>query len=325
MSLAAPSVFTARLTLVLAALLWSLGSFFMRLLKVETVFGLESPALSPLQIAFFRGLFAGLFLLPLIRPKRDIRFKPLMFVMVGCFGIMSGLYLSALGLGPAANAILLQNTSPMWVYLIGVYCLGHAADKRSWHAVLLGMVGAFVIVLGNWPWNQPSELQWREAQILLMGAGSGLMYGGIVLFLRALRHESSAWLTVWNLTGSALLLALFVLVREGPTATWNWLTAPSAKQLIFLVFFGAMQMAIPYWLFARGLKTVSPTEAGLITLLEPVLNPIWAYLISPETDRPTWATWVGGGLLLGALAWRYLIPNRSKLSDSSEAIPKLAD
>jgi drug/metabolite transporter, DME family len=310
-----PSVLTARLSLLLAALLWSSGSFFMRLLKVETVFNLESPQLSPLQIAFFRGLFAGLFLLPMLKPRRDIRFRPMIFFMVGCFGIMSGLYLTALGVGPAANAILLQNTSPMWVYLIGVYILGHAADQRSWHAILVGMVGALVIVLGNWPWNQPPESQWLEAQILLMGAGSGLMYGGVVLFLRELRDESSAWLTVWNLTGSATLLALFVLVCEGPSETWNWLTAPSAKQLIFLIIFGAVQMAIPYWLFARGLKTVSPTEAGLITLLEPVLNPIWAYLISPETDRPSVATWIGGSILLGALAWRYLVPILQKAQE----------
>ena len=305
MSLVVPSLFSTRLSLILAALLWSLGSFFMRLLKVDTPLGLESPTLSPLQIAFFRGLFAGLFLLPMVRPRRDMRVRPLMILMVGTFGIMSGLYLSALGLGPAANAILLQNTSPMWVYLIGVYLLGHAADQRTWQAVLVGMVGALVIVFGNWPWHQPAHLQLRDAQILLMGLGSGLTYAGVVLFLRELREESSAWLMVWNLIGSASLLALFVLIREGPSATWDWLTAPTSRQLLFLLIFGAMQMAIPYWLFARGLKTVSASEAGLITLLEPVLNPIWAYLISPETDRPTWATWVGGGLLLGALAWRY--------------------
>jgi drug/metabolite transporter (DMT)-like permease len=65
-------------------------------------------------------------------------------------------------------------------------------------------------------------------------------------------------------------------------------------------------MGLPYWLFARGLRSVSPQEAGAITLLEPMLNPLWAYLISPETDTPAETTWLGGALILGALAYRYL-------------------
>jgi len=38
-------------------------------------------------------------------------------------------------------------------------------------------------------------------------------------------------------------------------------------------------MGLPYWLMARGLRTVSAQEAGTITLLEPLLNPLWAYLV----------------------------------------------
>ena len=70
--------------------------------------------------------------------------------------------------------------------------------------------------------------------------------------------------------------------------------------------FGSVQMGLPYFLFARGLRSVSPQEAGAITLLEPVLNPLWAYLISPETDTPTVFTAVGGILILGALGYRYM-------------------
>jgi hypothetical protein len=56
---------------------------------------------------------------------------------------------------------------------------------------------------------------------------------------------------------------------------------------------------------ARGLRVVSPQEAGVITLLEPLLNPLWAYHVSPETETPTVFTLVGGALILSALAWRY--------------------
>lgn len=303
-----PSVAQARLCLVLASVCWSLGSLFMRLLREPTALGLDSPQLTPLQIAFFRGLFGGLALSLLVR-RADVRFRPLMIGMVVTFAVMSGLYLSALGLGPAANAIFLQNTSPFWVFLLAVFVLGEPADRRGWQAALLGVAGAVVIVAGNWPRNLPPDEQLTQIVILFMGLGSGVVYAGVILFLRVLRDYAPAWLVMLNLVGSAAALALFVLVTNGWGAWLNWLTAPTARQLAVLVVFGAFQMALPYWLFARGLRAVGPQEAGIITLVEPLLNPIWAYLITPEKDTPTPAMLVGGGLIFIALVWRY-IPRR---------------
>jgi drug/metabolite transporter (DMT)-like permease len=226
-----------------------------------------------------------------------------------CFAIMSGLYLSALGLGNAANAILLQNTATVWVYIIGVYLLKQPSDVRSLRSTILGMLGALIIVGGNWPTHLHGDEQTAQIQILLMAAGSGFTYAGIVLLLHHLKSESAAWLMVLNLLGSAACLGTFVLLQIGFDAFIEWVTAPTWQQLLFLAVFGFVQMAAPYWLFARGLKTVSAMEAGIITLLEPVLNPIWAYLIAPDRETPTHATFLGGGILLAALIWRY-IPSR---------------
>jgi drug/metabolite transporter (DMT)-like permease len=298
----------ARACLVLAAVLWSLGSLFVRFLREPTALGLHDPPLTPLQIAFFRGLFGGLVLLTLVR-RVDLSFRPVMGAMVLTFTIMSGLYMSALGLGPAANAIFLQNTAPVWVYLFAVYVLGEAGNRRGWQAALLGGLGAVVIVAGNWPRDLPPDEQQTQVLILLMGVGSGMWYAGVVLFLRVLRHESPAWLIALNLVGTAVTLGLYVLLRYGVAGFVEWVTAPTAGQLALLLVFGVVQMATPYWLFARGLRTVSPHEAGIITLLEPLLNPLWAYLITPEKDTPTPAMWAGGGLIFLALVWRY-VPDR---------------
>lgn len=278
---------------------------FTRVLAEPTQLGLHQPRLDPLLMAFYRGLFAGAALLPLLRPSH-VRVRPVMFGMVACFGTMSGLYLSALSLGPAANAILLQNTAPFWVYLIGVHLLGDPPDRRSWRAILLGMTGAGVIVAGNWPRGLPPTEQAAQVEILLMATGSGVTYAGVILFLRWLRTESSVWLTVLNLFGSAGVIGLYVLAVRGTVGAGDWLGTPTREQLAFIAVFGAVQMALPYLLFTFGLRTISPQEAGIITLLEPVLNPIWAYLIAPDKETPTVWTWVGGAVLLGALVWRYL-------------------
>jgi drug/metabolite transporter (DMT)-like permease len=315
MSGSAPSVAQARTCLVLSAALWSLGSLFMRLTQKPALLGWDEPGLSPLQIAFYRALFAGLVMVPLLR-RRDMTFRPLMAGMVVTFALMSGLYLSAMGLGTAANAIFLQNTAPFWVYLMTVFLLGERADRRGWQAVLLGVLGAAVIVAGTWPRGVSAEQHRLGVLVLFMGLGSGVVYAGVILFLRALRDSSPAWLVFLNHLGSATALGLFVLVTSPSPAAWlDWLTMPTPRQLGLLAVFGTLQMALPYWLFARGLRTVGPQEAGIITLLEPLLNPVWAYLVTPETDTPAGPMLAGGALILAALVWRY-VPHGGEEKDT---------
>jgi DME family drug/metabolite transporter len=300
-----PSVAGARACLVLAAVLWSLGSVLMRLLQRDLGLGLHTPNLSSLQIAFYRGLFGGLFMLLLVR-RGQFTFRPLMLGMVVTFTVMSGFYLSALGHGAAANAIFLQNTAPVWVFLFAVFFLKESGDRRGWQSVLLAAAGAVVIVAGGWPANLPPHEQREEIGVLLMGLGSGVVYAGVVLFLRVMREHAAVWLVALNLLGSALTLGLFVLVTRGPTAFVEWVAAPSAAQFAILAAGGVLQMGVPYWLFTRSLRSVTPQEAAIITLIEPLLNPIWAYLLTPSTDTPTSSMFLGGGLILLALVWRYL-------------------
>ena len=54
---------------------------------------------------------------------------------------------------------------------------------------------------------------------------------------------------------------------------------------------------------ACGLRGVTSQEAGTLTLLEPLLVPVWAYLTSGEV--PGWPTFVGGSLIGAALVWQY--------------------
>ncbi len=278
---------------------------FMRLLQHDLKIGLHEPQLSSLQIAFYRGLFGGLFMLALVR-RSQITFRPIMIPMILTFTVMSGLYLSALGLGAAANAIFLQNTAPVWVSLFAVFILREHIDRRAWQAVALAVSGAFVIVVGGWPSNLSPEGQRNESIVLLMGVASGMVYAGVVLFLRLLREESPVWLVAMNLLGTAITLALFVIVTSGFAEFVEWVRTPSIQQLAVMAVGGVLQMSVPYLLFTYSLRAVSPQEAAIITLIEPLLNPIWAFLLTPEKDTPTLPMFLGGGLILLALMWKYI-------------------
>ncbi len=262
-------------------------------------------ALDGLTIAFYRGLFAGLALVPFV-PRSRWAFRPAMIPLGLSFGAMTGLYLAAVKATTAANAIFLQCTATFWMVPLGVLLLGERPDRRALGGIGLATVGIAAIVLYGRD-GRPGE-----GAGIALGLASGLAYAGVAVGLRGLRDLDPIWLSgVANLAGAVVLGAWIVLVR-GPIAM-----PADAAQAMALVGFGAVQMAIPYILFARGLRAIPAVEAGLIGLLEPVLNPIWVVLLLGE--RPAGATLVGGLFLLSGIACRYL-PRRGGLEAAVEEV-----
>jgi drug/metabolite transporter (DMT)-like permease len=279
---------------VAAAVLWSLSGAFKSVLTHPTSLGLHDPPLDAGQIAFYRVLFAGLVLAPTVR-RADLSYRPAMLGMVLTFAAMNALFVRALTLGTAANAIFLQYTAPLWVYLAGIWWLKERPDRRSTVAVVVAMLGVGVIVAGGGSGERPA--------VIALALGSGVAYAGVLLWLRILRDESAPWLTVLNHLGSAVILL--------PDAARFGL--PTAGQLAWLFLFGAVQMGLPYWLMARGLRSVTPHEAGTLSLIEPILNPLWAYLVSPAEELPGTWTWLGGALILSGIAYRYWPARQQRL------------
>src|SRR5271167_3983494 len=138
-----------RMFIVLAALLGRTSGAFTKLLTRQTPWALNEPPVEHLLIACQRVLFAAAVLIPTIR-RQDISFRPMMLVMVGCFALMNATFVSAMAMGTAANAIVLQYTAPMWMYLASVWWLGERADLRSLAAIGIGLIGIGVIVAGGW-------------------------------------------------------------------------------------------------------------------------------------------------------------------------------
>jgi drug/metabolite transporter (DMT)-like permease len=177
------------------------------------------------------------------------------------------------------------------MYLVSVWWLHEPADRRGAISLAIGMAGIGLIIAGGFF----DQGQVGQLPVIVLALGSGVTYAGVLVGLRVLRDMSSRWLTVFNQIVSVAALLPFVWQSQ----------MPSAGQIVTLILYGSLQLALPYWLVARGLRRVSPQEAGTLTLLEPILNPLWAYLVSPTTERPSLWTFGGGFFILGALAYRY--------------------
>jgi drug/metabolite transporter (DMT)-like permease len=262
-----------------AAVLWSFGGVVTK--------SLDLPAG---EIAFYRSLFAGLALLPLVRPRRA-DFSAAMVPSVLMFGAMIGLYIAAIKATTAANAIFLQCTAACWLVPAG-WVLGERPDRRTVEGIAVATVGiAAIVAYGSG--GRPGE-----GRGIALGLASGVAYASVVLLLRGLRRLDPIWLSAVNNLGGALVLGAWIAATGHPPRL-----PASVGLAAALVAFGAFQMAVPYVLFTRGLRTVPAAEAALIGLLEPVLNPMWVWLVHGEIPAP--ATLAGGTVLLGGLAVRY--------------------
>jgi DME family drug/metabolite transporter len=257
------------LLLIAAAVLWSVIGV-----------AVKSPLLRDVPGPMFAGcraLTAGLFLLPLIRPSM-VHFRWGLLPLVGCFASMNILFIVATQETTAAAAIFLQNTASLWAMLFGVFVLHERVVRGNIVALMFGLSGIAWIVYSDWEGER-----FDGNAIALM---SGVTYAGVILSLRALRTESPLWLIFLCYVASAGVLLTPV-------------------QWALLAAVGPIQMGLPYVLFARSLKSISPQEASLILLIEPLLNPTWVWLFCGEDISHATAT--GGGLILFGLALRYTL------------------
>ena len=69
-----------------------------------------------------------------------------------------------------------------------------------------------------------------------------------------------------------------------------------------LFLYGLTTIGIGFVTYMEGAKLIPSAEAGLISMLDVVLGPLWVFLAFGE--NPGTATFVGGAIVLGAAIWR---------------------
>ena len=87
---------------------------------------------------------------------------------------------------------------------------------------------------------------------------------------------------------------------------WGRGPAATPVDLALLLYLGVFQLGLAYLCFSRGVTGTPAIEASLLILVEPVLNPIWTFLLVGERPGP-WAL-AGGAVILAATIWRTAAP-----------------
>lgn len=265
----------SRLLILAAAALWSTAGAAMKLCQ-----------LSGWQIAGGRSLIAGLFLLGYVKEARVRPSRPVLLAGLAYAATVVS-FSVANKLTTAANAIFIQDTAPLWVLLFSPVLLGERASRAEILAVPVYGVGLALFFLDE---LSPGQLTGN-----VVALGSGLAFALCIIGLRRIRELGAAALVTGNLLAAALTLPLWL---SGP--------APGLLDLGIVLYLGIFQLGLAYLLFSRGIVKTPALEASLLILLEPVLNPIWTFLLVGERPGP-WAL-AGGAIVLMATAWRTLAP-----------------
>ncbi|MEE2936458.1 MAG: DMT family transporter [Planctomycetota bacterium] len=278
----------SRLLVVVASLLWSTSGFYAKAPWFDD-WPIETRGVA---LTFWRAVFAALTVLPFVRRPR---FRLAMIPMSLSFTAMTYSFLVAMVGGSETTTIWLQYVGPSWVAVAGLLGLGDRPRRRDWVMIALSLIGISVIV------TMESRVSTDSLATGPIGLAlfSGLMYAGVVLSIRFLRGVDVAWIGLVN-HGVSVLCLWPLVVGHTPM--------PHGVQWLALFGLGAVQLAIPYMIFAYAVREVESNEAGLITLLEPLAVPLWTFLAwrhLASYEPPKWWTLTGGAFIATGFIWRY--------------------
>lgn len=247
-------------------------------------------------MACFRSAVAIVALLVLLPGARS-RWTGTSIGVGAAFAVTLVTFVTATKLTTAANAILLQSTAPLYLLLLGPWLLGEPLRRNDLPLAGLFGLGLAILVVGGAP-AQATAPQPDAGNVL--GAVSGLTWAAALAGLRWTAGDPRA-------SGAALVAgnAIVVVACAGfalPVAD------ASARDWAVIVYLGVVQVALAYVCLSAGMRGVSAFEASLLILLEPVLNPVFTWLVHGE--RMGGAAVVGGTIVIGATAARIWLDGR---------------
>ena len=275
---------TAPLFLFGSALLWSLVGVFTK-----------SFAWDSLCLAALKGTlaFAGAWFLVRNRKLKLTRIKAITAV---CYFVQGLLFVFANKYTTSANATVLQNMSPLYIILFDALLNKHFPTKKEITVCAVLFLGIILAFAGNMAGGQ---MLGNICAIV-----SALFYAGVYFFNKqegADPEESLFW-------GNAPYLLLLPMMLTNETVQQT-----GAKDWALLILLAFLTGFCAWFCFSIGIKKTTALQASFITLSEPVMAPIFAYIFLKESISTL--SLIGCVIVIGTL----LVYNVDKVKSSAAA------
>jgi drug/metabolite transporter (DMT)-like permease len=221
------------------------------------------------------------------------------------------LFVASTKLTTAANAIFLQSTASLYILVLAPRMLRepiHRRDLIFLIAVAAGLISCFL--------GQPVATTTAPDPVRgnLLGVLCSVAWALTLLSLRwAERGGERPGLGLTAVVSGNLLAAIVSSPFALPlprASTGEWAT---------IVYLGVFQIGLAYVFLTAAMRHLPALEVSLLLLLEPVLNPIWTWLVRGEQPG-TW-TIVGGAIIVGATAIKTIYDASAPLVAVEDAPP----
>lgn len=275
--------------MLLCAAMWSIGGIFIKLIP----FG-------PMPIVGMRSLISALTMLIYMKcggfkfvfTRRALRSG----IYLCCLFV---LFVAANKLTTAANAIVLQFTSPMFVLLISAVFKKQRFSRADVIAVIITMAGITLFFFDK------LDTGHLVGNIIAMLAG---VFVALIFIScgEAEHNEKMSGILMGHLIASAVGVP-FVFI------THCTFTLTAALSLVAL---GVFQMGIPYILYSLATKACSPLTCSLLGALEPILNPLWVFIFTGEA--PGSFALIGAGVVIVTISLWSVVGRGGAIGEASD-------
>lgn len=284
---------TGILLMLLCALIWSTVGMFIKLVPWNSV-----------VLCGWRGFFAAAAILAyMLVTKMRIVVSRRALIITAANAVTSIMFIAATKLTTAANALVLQYTSPVFLVVLGMVFFRKRYRARDYVAVALTVGGVALFFL--------EELSGGGALGNAFAVVDGLSLAVVYLMSgESPENEMVTGIMLGNVI-CAVCCMPFTLVYH---------VSVTLPVLGLVAVMGAVQIALPFILYSKALKTCPPLACALICSVEILLCPVWVYLAVGEV--PGKWTFIGGAVIfLTVTVWCAIgggKPIESKPAESGE-------
>lgn len=265
--------------LLLTGIIWSTGGFIIKLIPWP-----------PMVIAGLRSGITAVVIFFYVRPK-NFNFSFITWAGAFCYALMVICFVIGNKLTTAGNVILIQYAAPVYVAIFSFSFLGEKASKFDWLAIIIIMLGLIFFFLEELSLTQ----LWGNVFSILSGFG----FAGLTLLMRKQKNERPI--------DSVLIGNILTFFICSPFYFGGLTTDINAWAMI--IFLGIIQLGLSYILFGIVIRHVSALDAIIYPVIEPICNPIFAFLFLDESMSAT--SQIGGGLVIVGILGRGLINEMS--------------
>ena len=236
------------------------------------------------------GVAAVAIALFLPRSRRNWSWRTL---LVGAtFAVTLILFVAANKLTTSANTIFLQSSAPLWIALSAPFLLRERVNRLD--VIYMAVLGAGLALFFV---DAPEPVKTAPQPLLgnVLAVVSGIGWAGTVMGLRWLgRREGTDSAAAATVAGNLIAFVVCLPWALGPAAD------AVGEDWLLILYLGIVQIGLAYVFITKAVPYLQALEVSLLLYVEPVLNPIWSWLIHGETVGAL--SIVGGLIILGATA-----------------------